>query len=179
MKPIMNLKNKFIPGRTVTNPYTAEIKTVIMDNVRPISIEFLKNNPDYLEKFEKDWEELNNTDSERFSNWLETASPTALENYRVFSEYKNRKPTLLDKLGKFIDGLADFFDSPIGSFISKFLGAALVAVFVTGGLALMLLLLLGLGFIAFKLLAINPMLSISYTIFMFIFITTLLSCFDL
>lgn len=178
MKPIMNLKNKFIPGRTVTNPYTEETKTVIMDNVRPITIKFLENNPDYLEKFEKDWEELNNVDSERFSNWLETASPTALENYRVFSEYKNRKPTLLDKLGKFIDGLSDFFDSPIGSFIAKIFGAALIAVSVTGGFALILVLLLGLGFIAVKLMAINPILSVGYSIFMFVFITTLLSSFD-
>jgi len=149
-----------------------------MDSVRPISIEFLENNPDYLEKFEKDWEELNNVDSERFSNWLESASPTTLENYRVFSEYKNRKPTFLDKLGKFIDGLSNFFESPIGSFISKFLGAAFIAIVATGGIALMLALVGFLIFIGGKLMAINPIFGIVYFLFIFIFIPTLLHSFD-
>jgi hypothetical protein len=178
MKPIMSLKNKFIARKTVYNLYTDESKTVMLDHVKPISIKFLENNPDYLEKFEKDWEELNNVDSERFSNWLETASPIALENYRVFSEYKNRKPTILDKLGKFIHGLIDFFETPFGSFIAKIFGAALISVGVVGGVSLILALFGLLCFIGGKLFVINPILGVGYAAFMFIFIPTLLHSFD-
>lgn len=178
MKLIMNLKNKFIARKTVYNLYTDESKTVMLDHVKPISIKFLNNNPDYLKKFEKDWEELNNVDSERFSNWLETASPIALENYRVFSEYKNRKPTMLDKLGKFIHGLIDFFETPFGGFITKIFGAALISVVAVGGFSLVLALFGAVCFIGGKLFAINPIFGVGYSAFMFIFIPTLLHSFD-
>jgi hypothetical protein len=149
-----------------------------MKHILPISIKFLKNNPDYLEEFEKDWEELNNVDSERFSNWLETASPIALENYRVFSEYKNRKPTMLDKLGKFIHGLIGFFETPFGSFIAKIFGAGFISVAVVGGFSLILALFGVVCFIGFKLFAVNPILGVGYAAFMSIFIPTLLHSFD-
>jgi hypothetical protein len=60
-----------------------------MKHTRPITAAFLKKNPDYLEEFEEDWRKINSYDSEQFFEWLETASPTAIENFRVFSEYKN------------------------------------------------------------------------------------------
>jgi hypothetical protein len=60
-----------------------------MKHTRPITTAFLKNNPDYLEEFEEDWQKINSYDSEQFFEWLETASPTAIENFRSFSEYKN------------------------------------------------------------------------------------------
>ena len=174
----MSLKNKFIARKEVYNLYTNESKTVMPKHVMPISIEFLENNPDYLEEFEKDWEELNNASSERFSNWLETASLIALENYRVFSEYKNRKPTFFDKLSKFIDGLNDFFETPFGSFIAKIFGAALISVAVVGGASLVLALFGVLCFIGFKLFTINPFFSMGYVVFMVIFIPTLIDSFD-
>jgi len=172
----MNLKNKFIASREfdVYNAQTEKLEIVKMSPSVQITIEFLKKNPDYLEKFEKDWEELNNVDSERFSNWLETASPIALENYRVFSEYKNRKPTILDKLGKFIHGLIDFFETPFGGFITKIFGAAFISVAVVGGFSLVLALFGVVCFIGGKLFAINPIFGLGYAAFMFIFIITLL-----
>jgi len=174
----MNPKDKFIARKKVYNPYSQVSKTVAMKHILPISIKFLKNNPEYLEEFEKDWEELNNVNSERFSNWLETASPIALENYRVFSEYKNRKPTILDKLGKFIHGLNDFFETPFGGFIAKIFGAAFISVTFVGGFSIVLALVCLLGFIGVKLFAVNPILSIGYAAFITIFIPTLLHSFD-
>jgi hypothetical protein len=60
-----------------------------MEHLKPITTAFLEKNPDYYEKFEKDWQEINSFDSEHFLEWLETATPTAIENFRSFSEYKN------------------------------------------------------------------------------------------
>ena len=60
-----------------------------MEHTRPITTAFLKKNPDYLEEFEEDWQKINSYDTEQFLEWLESASPTAIENFRVFSEYKN------------------------------------------------------------------------------------------
>jgi hypothetical protein len=60
-----------------------------MEHLKPITTAFLEKNPDYYEKFEKDWQEINSLDSEHFLEWLETASPTAIENFKSFGEYKN------------------------------------------------------------------------------------------
>jgi hypothetical protein len=60
-----------------------------MKHTRPITTAFLKKNPDYLEEFEEDWRKINSYDSEQFLEWLESATPTAIENFRIFSEYKN------------------------------------------------------------------------------------------
>jgi hypothetical protein len=60
-----------------------------MKHTRPITAAFLKNNPDYFEEFEEDWQKINSYDSQQFLEWLDSADPTAIENFRIFSEYKN------------------------------------------------------------------------------------------
>jgi hypothetical protein len=151
-----------------------------MKHTRPITTAFLKKNPDYFEEFEEDWQKINSYDSEQFLAWLDSADPTAIENYRVFSGYKNRKPTFLDKLGKFIHGLDDFFETPFGGFIAKIFGAALTSVnigcFYLGGFSLILALIGVVCFIGGKLFAVNLILGVGYVAFMVIFIPTLLQC---
>ena len=61
----------------------------------------------YFEQFEKDLEYINSLDSYQFLEWLERASPSSIDNYRNYIEYKKPKENWLKKFCNFIDKLIE------------------------------------------------------------------------
>lgn len=91
-------------------------------------------------------------DSDEFMNWLETASPIAIENYTNFLKIKSKKPN------KIIDAIFNLLEFGTDLLSSKFVGSSITII----GTALLIM-----GSIAGGALAIVGLISLIYKIAMF------------
>lgn len=110
---IMNpttMKMKF----NTTDDYVERVRKM-WDSKKPLYTPFSgelvdqygNENPLYFEQFEKDLEYINSLDSYKFIEWLEQASPSSIDNYRNYVDYKNQKENWLKKFCNFIDKLIE------------------------------------------------------------------------
>jgi hypothetical protein len=151
-----------------------------MKHTRPITTAFLKNNPDYFEEFEEDWQKINSYDSEKFLEWLDSADPTAIENFRIFSEYKNpprdKSKGLLRLCKKFLNfcgtgivfvfkeiwDILEFLWEPFFSKVLIALGITLGIAGTLGGIFLFI------GFVFVPIIKFNIFAGIGFAVFLFV-----------
>ncbi len=151
-----------------------------MKYTRPITTAFLKNNPDYFEEFEEDWQKINSYDSEQFLEWLDSADPTAIENFRSFSEYKNpprdKSKGLLRLRKKFLnfcgtsivlvfEAIWDILEFLWEPFLSKVLIALAITLALAGGLFGVYLFL---AFVFVPIIKFNSFAGVGFVVFLFV-----------